>query len=71
MATGASDLRIVYTSVCQCSPARAAMLSGRFAPVNRVTRTFLWPGLAQKKIQPNIASGKAGSSLRLGLNGIT
>ncbi len=32
------------------------MMVGRFAPVNRVTRTFLWPGLVHKNLQPNIAS---------------
>ena len=45
-----------YTAACQCSPSRALMMTGRFAPVNRVTRTFLWPGLAQQNRQPNIAS---------------
>jgi arylsulfatase A-like enzyme len=45
-----------YTAVCQCSPSRALMMTGRFAPVNRVTRTFLWPGLVHKNRQPNIAS---------------
>src|SRR6185437_10096003 len=34
-----------YTAACQCSPSRGLMLTGRFAPVNRVTQTFLWPGL--------------------------
>jgi choline-sulfatase len=45
-----------YTAACQCSPSRALMTTGRFAPVNRVTRTFLWPGLAHQNRQPNIAS---------------
>jgi choline-sulfatase len=45
-----------YTAACQCSPSRALMQTGRFAPVNRVTRTFLWPGLVHKDRQPNIAS---------------
>jgi choline-sulfatase len=45
-----------YTAVCQCSPSRALMMTGRFAPTNRVTRTFLWPGLVHKDRQPNIAS---------------
>ncbi|MGO9059843.1 MAG: sulfatase-like hydrolase/transferase [Candidatus Binataceae bacterium] len=45
-----------YTAACQCSPSRALMMTGRFAPVNRVTRTFLWPGPAEKNRQPNIAS---------------
>jgi arylsulfatase A-like enzyme len=45
-----------YTAACQCSPSRALMMTGRFAPINRVTRTFLWPGLAHKNRLPNIAS---------------
>ena len=45
-----------YTAVTQCSPSRALMMTGRFAPTNRVTRTFLWPGLVHKNRQPNIAS---------------
>src|SRR5208282_5202044 len=45
-----------YTAASQCSPSRAVMLTSRFAPVNRVTRTFLWPGLQHKDRQPNIAS---------------
>src|SRR5258708_6844275 len=45
-----------YTAACQCSPSRALMMTGRFAPVNRVTRAFLWPGLVHKNRQPNIAS---------------
>lgn len=45
-----------YTAVTQCSPSRALMMTGRFAPVNRVTRTFLWPGLVHQNRQPNIAS---------------
>jgi arylsulfatase A-like enzyme len=28
-----------YTAVTQCSPARALIQTGRFAPVNRVTQT--------------------------------
>ena len=32
------------------------MVTGRFAPVNRVTQTFLWPGLPHQDRQPNIAS---------------
>jgi len=32
------------------------MTTGRFAPVNRVTQTFLWPGLVHQNRQPNIAS---------------
>jgi len=34
-----------YTAACECSPSRAVMMTSRFAPVNRVARTFLWPGL--------------------------
>jgi choline-sulfatase len=45
-----------YTAVTQCSPSRALMQTGRFAPVNRVTQTFLWPGLVHQDRQPNIAS---------------
>ena len=45
-----------YTAVTQCSPSRALMMTGRFAPINRVTRTFLWPGLVPKNRLPNIAS---------------
>jgi choline-sulfatase len=45
-----------YTAACQCSPSRALMMTGRFAPVNRVTQTFLWPGLVHQSRQPNIAS---------------
>ena len=45
-----------YTAVCQCSPSRAAMMTGRFAPVNRVTQTLTWPGLVHQARQPNIAS---------------
>jgi hypothetical protein len=45
-----------YTAACQCSPSRGLMLTGRFSPVNRVTRTFLWPGLPHQDRQPNIGS---------------
>jgi choline-sulfatase len=45
-----------YTAACQCSPARGLMVTGRFAPVNRVRQTFLWPGLPHQDRQPNIAS---------------
>src|SRR5271166_1388577 len=45
-----------YTAVTQCSPSRALMMTGRFAPINRVTQTFLWPGLVHQSRQPNIAS---------------
>jgi choline-sulfatase len=45
-----------YTAACQCSPSRGLMLTGRFAPVNRVTQTFLWPGLPHQDRQPNVAS---------------
>jgi choline-sulfatase len=45
-----------YTAACQCSPARGVMTTGRFAPVNRVERTFLWPGLQHVSELPNIAS---------------
>jgi choline-sulfatase len=45
-----------YTAASQCSPSRALMLSGRFAPVNRVTQTFIWPGLQEQNRLANIAS---------------
>jgi choline-sulfatase len=45
-----------YTAVTQCSPARALIQTGRFAPVNRVTQTLNWPGLVHQDRQPNIAS---------------
>jgi choline-sulfatase len=45
-----------YTAACQCSPSRGLLLTGRFAPVNRVTRTFLWPGLPHQDRQPNSGS---------------
>jgi choline-sulfatase len=45
-----------YTAACQCSPSRGLMMTGRFSPVNRVTQTFLWPGLPHIDRQPNIAS---------------
>jgi choline-sulfatase len=45
-----------YTAATQCSPSRALMMSGRFAPTNRVTQTFIWPGLQYKNRVPNIAS---------------
>ena len=44
-----------YTAVTQCSPARALIQTGRFAPVNRVPQTLLWPGLVHQDRQPNIA----------------
>ena len=54
-----------YKAVTQCSPSRALMQTGRFAPVKRVTQTLLWPGLVHQDRQPNIASllkEKAGKS---------
>jgi len=45
-----------YTAATQCSPSRALMLSGRFAPINRVTQTFIWPGLPHQNRLANIAS---------------
>jgi choline-sulfatase len=45
-----------YTAVSQCSPARGLMMTGRYAPVNRVASTLNWPGLPHKDRQPNIAS---------------
>jgi hypothetical protein len=48
--------RRAYTAACQCSPSRGLMVTGRFSPVNRVTQTFLWPGLPHQDRQANIAS---------------
>jgi choline-sulfatase len=48
--------RRAYTAVSQCSPARGLMMTGHFAPVNRVVSTLNWPGLPHKDRQPNIAS---------------
>ena len=45
-----------YTAATQCSPSRALMLSGRFAPTNRVAQTFIWPGLPHKNRLANIGS---------------
>jgi arylsulfatase A-like enzyme len=45
-----------YTAVTQCSPARALMQTGRFAPVNRVTQTLLWPGLEHQDRVPNVGT---------------
>jgi choline-sulfatase len=43
-----------YTAASECSPSRAVALTGQFAPVNRVARTFLWPGLPPVRQRPNI-----------------
>jgi choline-sulfatase len=48
--------RRAYTAACQCSPSRGVMQTGRFSPVNRVTQTFLWPGLPHQDRQANVAS---------------
>jgi len=48
--------RRAYTAAAQCSASRAVMLTSRFAPVNRVERTFLWPGLQHQSRLPNVAS---------------
>jgi len=45
-----------YTAATQCSPSRALMLSGRFAPINRVTQTFIWPGLPHQNRLANIGT---------------
>ncbi|MGC2222793.1 MAG: sulfatase-like hydrolase/transferase [Methylocella sp.] len=46
-----------YTAACECSPSRAVMQTGRFAPVNRIPSTaVLWPGLVHQNRQPNIAA---------------
>jgi choline-sulfatase len=45
-----------YTAACECSPSRAALMTSQFASVNRVARTFLWPGLPDARRRPNIGS---------------
>lgn len=54
-----------YTAVTQCSPSRALMMqTGRFAPVNRVTQTLLWPGLVHQEPparQPRCSRKKPGT----------
>jgi choline-sulfatase len=45
-----------YASACECSPSRAVMLTGEFAPVNRVARTLLWPGLQHSRECRNIGT---------------
>src|SRR5262252_8114698 len=46
-----------YTAVTQCSPSRALMMqTGRFAPVNRVTQTLLWPGLVHQEPPASLAA---------------
>jgi arylsulfatase A-like enzyme len=50
------SFRRAYTAACQCSPSRGLMQTGRFAPTNRVTHTFLWPGLPHIDRQANVAS---------------
>jgi choline-sulfatase len=45
-----------YTAASECSPSRAVMMTSQFAPVNRVARTFLWPGLPSASQRPNIGS---------------
>jgi choline-sulfatase len=45
-----------YTAACECSPSRAVMMTSQFAPVNRVARTFLWPGLPGASQCANIGS---------------
>ena len=45
-----------YTAASECSPSRAAMMTGEFAPMNRVARTFLWPGLPGARQRANIGS---------------
>lgn len=45
-----------YTAASECSPSRAVMMTSQFAPVNRVARTFLWPGLPGARQCANIGS---------------
>jgi choline-sulfatase len=45
-----------YTAASECSPSRAVMMTGEFAPMNRVARTFLWPGLPGARQRANIGS---------------
>lgn len=45
-----------YIAASECSPSRAVMMTSQFAPVNRVARTFLWPGLPDFRQRPNIGS---------------
>ncbi len=41
----------LYRRLPMLALAARVMMTGRFAPVNRVTRTFLWPGLAHNDRQ--------------------
>ncbi len=45
-----------YTAASECSPSRAVMMTSQFAPLNRVARTFLWPGLPGARQRVNIGS---------------
>jgi len=45
-----------YTAASECSASRALMMTSQFASVNRVARTFLWPGLPGARQRPNIGS---------------
>jgi len=45
-----------YTAASECSPSRAVMMTSQFSPLNRVARTFLWPGLPGVQQRPNIGS---------------
>ncbi|MCC6776196.1 MAG: sulfatase-like hydrolase/transferase [Hyphomicrobiales bacterium] len=45
-----------YTAASECSPSRAAMMTSQFAPVNRVARTLLWPGLPGRQQRANVGS---------------
>jgi choline-sulfatase len=45
-----------YTAASECSPSRAVMMTGEFAPINRVARTFLWPGLPRARQRANVGS---------------
>ena len=45
-----------YTAASECSPSRGVMMTSQFAPMNRVARTFLWPGLPGARHRANIGS---------------
>ncbi len=45
-----------YTAASVCSPSRAVMMTSQFAALNRVARTFLWPGLPAARQRVNVGS---------------
>jgi choline-sulfatase len=58
-----------YTSASECAPSRAAMMTGQFAPANRVARTLLWPGLPPAKQCVNIGSMLRGGGYHVAWKG--